>query len=315
MDNLQGKTAFITGGASGLGLGIAKACAKEGMNIVIADLRQAAIDEALNVFRENNWPAIGICLDVTDREGYVKAADEAEKAFGKLHVLVNNAGIGVPEGKLWEDDYKTIDLAIDVNYRGVLNGIKTILPRILRHGEGGHVVSTASKAALVPVPGFTLYNSMKMAVVTVMETLATDLQGTNVGSSVFCPGPFVTNLGQSTAAVMEKHLGVELKRPEPPKSEDGKDVPPPPPTDIDFSKIMRSPDEAGARVVRGIKRGDLYILSHTDFKGGWDARAAAISRAFPDEPLNPDFKKVFSMLAYNPIFETQTQVPAWEEGK
>lgn len=312
MENLQGKTAFITGGASGLGLGIAKACAREGMNIVIADLRQDAIDEALKIFKENNWPAIGVCLNVADREAYVAAADAAEAAFGKIHVLVNNAGLGVPEGKVWEDSYEIIDLAIDVNYKGVLNGIKTILPRIIAHGEGGHVVSTASKAALVPVPGFTLYNSLKMAVVTVMETLATDLQGTNIGSSVFCPGPFVTNLGASTGAVM-KSMGVEVKRPEPPKESEKKDDAPPPAMDIDFSKIMRSPDEAGARVVRGIKRNDIYIFSHADFKGGWDARAAAISKGFPDEPLNPDFKKVFSMLAYNPVFERQTQVPAWEE--
>ncbi len=316
MENLQGKTAFITGGASGLGLGIAKACAKEGMNVVLADMRQDAIDEALAIFKENNWPAIGVCLNVADREAYVAAADAAEAAFGKIHVLVNNAGLGVPEGKLWEIDYSIIDLAVEVNYKGVINGIKTILPRILAHGEGGHVVSTASKAALVPVPGFPLYNSLKMAVVTIAETLATDLRGTNVGSSVFCPGPFATNLGASTGTVM-KTMGIEVKRPEPPKKpEKSDDAPPPPPPafdeDIDFSRITRSPDEAGSRVVRGIKRNDIYILSHVDFKGGWDARAAAISKAFPDEPDTPGFKKIFSMLAYNPIFEIQTQVPAWE---
>ena len=104
MEQLTGKTAFITGGASGLGLGIAKACAKEGMNIVIADFRQKAIDEALPIFRDNGWTAHGIRLDVTDRAGYVKAADEAEAIFGKIHVLVNNAGIGIREGKVWEDD-------------------------------------------------------------------------------------------------------------------------------------------------------------------------------------------------------------------
>jgi NAD(P)-dependent dehydrogenase (short-subunit alcohol dehydrogenase family) len=310
MEHLTGKTAFITGGASGLGLGIAKACAKEGMTVVIADFRRKAIDEALQLFKDNNWPAHGIELDVTDREGYVKAADEAEAAFGKIHVLVNNAGIGIREGKLWEDDIRDIDLAIDVNYRGVLNGIMTIVPRILKHGEGGHVVSTASKAALVPVPGFTLYNSLKMAVVTVMETLASDLEGTGIGSSVFCPGPFMTNLGMSSGEVRAKHLGVEVPAftPPPPRSEDAAPMP-----QIDFSKIMRDPDEAGERVVRGIKRGDLYILSHADFKGGWDARAAAVSKAFPDEAENPDFKKVFSMLAYNPVFEKQTQVPAYNK--
>lgn len=313
MENLKGKTAFITGGASGLGLGIAKACAKEGMNIVIADLRQPAIDEALKIFKENNWPAIGVQLDVTDREGYVKAADKAEEAFGKIHLLVNNAGVGVPETKVWLDSYELIDFTIDVTYKGVLNGIKTILPRILAHGEGGHVVSTASQSGLVPVPGFTLYNSLKMAVVTVMETLANDLVGTNVGSSVFCPGPFSTNLGQSTANTMSVH-GVSFERPAPPKPKDGENppAPPAPPADIDFSRIVRSIDEAGSRVVRGIKRGDLYILTHSDFKPAWEARANAIARAYPDEPETPGFKQVFSMLAYNPIFDTQKPVPAWK---
>lgn len=308
MEHLAGKTAFITGGASGLGLGIAKACAKEGMNIIIADFRKNAIDDSLKIFRDNGWAAHGIELDVTDRAGYLKAADEAEAIFGKIHVLVNNAGIGIREGKVWEDDIRDVDLAIDVNYKGVLNGLMTIVPRILKHGEGGHVVSTASKAALVPVPGFTLYNSLKMAVVTVMETLACDLEGTGVGSSVFCPGPFMTNLGMSSGEVRAKHLGVEVPSftpPPPPKEGAG------PGPQIDFSRIMRDPDEAGERVVRGIKRGDLYILTHSDFKGGWDARAAAVSKAFPDEPETPDFKKVFSMLAYNPIFEKQTPVPAY----
>jgi NAD(P)-dependent dehydrogenase (short-subunit alcohol dehydrogenase family) len=316
VENLQGKTAFITGGASGLGLGIAKACAKEGMNIVIADFRQNAIDEALQFFKDNKYPAIGVQLDVTDREGYVKAADAAEAAFGKIHVLVNNAGIGIGEPKPAEGkfDYKDIDLAIDVNYKGVLNGIMTIVPRIVKHGEGGHIVSTASKAGLVPVPGFILYNSLKNAVISVMETLACDLKQYNIGSSVFCPGPFSTNLGMSSSELRAKHFGIEVPKFEMPKRKEGEAPPPPPPGPmIDFSKIMRDPIEAGERVVRGIKRNDIYILTHSDFKVGWDARAAAISKAFPDEPANPDFTKVFAMLAYNPIFETQTQVPAYEK--
>ncbi len=314
MENLKGKTAFITGGASGLGLGIAKACAREGMNIVIADFRKSAIDEVLPLFKENGWPAIGIELDVTDREGYIRAADAAEAAFGKIHVLVNNAGIGVGEPRPGEGkfDYKEIDLAIDVNYKGVLNGIMTIVPRIVKHGEGGHLVSTASKAAIVPVPGFVLYNSLKNAVVSVMETMACDLKKYNIGSSVFCPGPYSTNLGKSSGEVRAKHLGIEVPQMAPPPKRDG-NAPPPQGPQIDFSKIMRDPEEAGRRVVRGIKRNDLYILTHSDFKIGWDARAAAVAKAFPAEPSNPDFMKVFPMLAYNPIFEIQTQVPALED--
>jgi NAD(P)-dependent dehydrogenase (short-subunit alcohol dehydrogenase family) len=313
VENLKGKTAFITGGASGLGLGIAKACAREGMNIVIADLRKSAIDQVLPMFKENGWPAIGIELDVTDREGYVRAADEAEAAFGKIHVLVNNAGIGAAEPRPAEGkfDYRDIDLAIDVNYKGVINGIMTIVPRIVKHGEGGHIVSTASKAGVVPVPGFILYNSLKNAVISVMETLACDLKKYNIGSSVFCPGPYSTNLGQSSGEVRAKHLGVEVPQMAPPKRDPN--AKPPEGPQIDFSKIMRDPEEAGRRVVRGIKRNDLYILTHSDFKKGWEARAAAVARAFPDEPSNPDFMKVFPMLAYNPIFEIQTQVPALED--
>lgn len=312
MENLKGKTAFITGGASGLGLGIAKACAKDGMNIVIVDMRQPAIEEALKIFKENGWPAHGIQLDVTDREAFVKAADEAEAKFGKIHVLVNNAGIGVPEGPVWTDSYKDVDLMIDVNYKGVLNGIMTIVPRIIKHGEGGHVVSTASKAGVIPVPGFTLYNSTKQAVIAIMETLACDLADKNIGSSVFCPGPFQTNLGMSSGEVRSKHLGVDMPAPPArPKPKDG-EAPPPMP-DVDFSKIIRNADEAGERVLRGIKRNDLYIFSHVEFKKGFQARAEAMLRAFPDESVNEDFSKIFGILSYNPIFDKQTQVPALEE--
>ena len=177
------------------------------MNVVIADFRQEAIDAALPVFRENGWPVLGILLDVTDRVQYARAADEAEAAFGKLHVLVNNAGIGIREGKIWEASYEDMDFAIDINYKSILNGIKTIVPRILKHGEGGHVVSTASKNGLIPVPGMVLYNSTKRAVMAIMETLAIDLEGTGVGASVFCPGPYKTNLNTTTNALREKGAG------------------------------------------------------------------------------------------------------------
>lgn len=307
MIDLKGKTAFITGGASGLGLGIAKACAKEGMNVIIVDFRQEALDGALQIFKENGWPAHGIVLDVTDRAAFERAADEAEAVFGKLHVLVNNAGIGHREGNIWETSYEDIDFFIDINYKSILNGIKVILPRILKHGEGGHVVSTASKNALMPVPGMVLYNSTKRAVMAIMETLAIDLEGTGVGASVFCPGPYKTNLGQSTQALREKQLGAGFAPVDPSKLQKTIDFDP----SIDFSKMERSPDEAGERVVRGIKRGDLFILTHSEFKEGFEARANAILRAFPDEEPNRDFMRVFKLHVGNPIYDTQTQVPAY----
>lgn len=302
MQNLDGKTAFITGGASGIGLGIAKACAKEGMNVVIADMRQSAIDDALRIFEENGWTALGLRLDVTDREAYVRAADDAEAAFGNIHLLVNNAGIGCAGGPLWNVSFKETDLALSVNLVGVLNGIQIVVPRMLRHGEGGHIVSTASKAALLPVPGCGLYNLTKSAVVGLMETLAEDLVGTNVGASAFCPGGYQTNLGASSAEVTAELTGGAVPEP-PPPPKDGGAMP-------DWTGLIRPADDAGARVVRGVKRGDLYILTHSEFKDGVESRANAIIRAFPDETPNPRYSEVFPFLTYNALFDKQAQVPA-----
>ena len=318
MIDLKGKTAFITGAASGMGLGIAKACAREGMNIVIADFRQDGIDEALVWFKDHGFPAHGIRLDVADREGYVKAADEAEAVFGKIHVLVNNAGIGNIEPKMLtgEYDFKQIDTVIDINFKGILNGILIILPRIMKHGEGGYVVSTASMSGLFPVKRFPMYDSIKMGVITLMEELAMELEGTNVGAAAFCPGPYTTNLGTTSNVVAQEKLGFAptpmgprpkdskpAQKFEPPKDKDG--------NPIDFSKLSRDPEDAGERVVRGIKRGDIFILTHSDFKPAWELRMNAILRAFPDEPEIPGFAQLFRGNLYNPIYEHQTQVPAF----
>ena len=311
MEDFKGKTAFVTGGASGIGLGIAKALAKKGANVVIADFRQEAIDAVLPIFKENGWPVHGVLLDVTDREAYVRAADEAEAVFGKIHVLVNNAGVGIMEGFIWEASYEDMDFALEINFKSVLNGIKTVLPRILAHGEEGWVVSTASKNGLIPLGGMVLYNATKRAVMATMETLAIDLQGTNVGASVFCPGPFRTNLGTTTSAISTKHLGRPFIQkgatpdPNAPKIDRSK---------IDMSKMERDPDEAGERVVRGIMRGDLFILTHAEWKKGWEEHASAVTRAIPDEEPDELFMQVFSRNVGNAIYNRQTQVPAYHMG-
>ena len=303
MEILKNKTAFVTGGASGIGLGIAKAFADEGMNVVIADLRQKAIDEVLPYFEGKGCPVMGIKLNVTDREEYVKAVDAVKAKFGNIHVLVNNAGIGGAGGPLWNVSGVDTDFAIDVNLKGVLNGIQAIVPHMLEHGEGGHIVSTASKAALIPVPGCGLYNITKQAVVGMTESLAEDLVGTTVCASVLCPGPFTSNLGASSMEVEAELLGREVRKMGPPPS--SSDAPP-----MDFSKVFSTPEDAGRRVVRGIKRNDLYILTHASFKKGFEEKANAILRAFPEEPFNYDLQKAFGMLLRNDIFDLQTQVPA-----
>jgi NAD(P)-dependent dehydrogenase (short-subunit alcohol dehydrogenase family) len=254
-------------------------------------------------FEERGWPVHGIQLDVTDREAYVKAADEAEEVFGKIHVLVNNAGVEVPMNKAWEIPYKDIDFITNVNFKGVLNGIHTIVPRILKHGEEGHVVSTASQSGLSVVPAFAMYNSTKAAVIALMETLACDLVGTNVGASAFCPGPVEGNL-RNTSKEVGAMMGVQREA-----APDAPPPPPPPPRVPQRGNLLMDPVEAGRRVLRGIRRKDLYIFTHAEFKKVMTAKCNAMLRAYPDQPVNEDFMRLFTILTENPVYDAQTQVP------
>jgi len=304
MENLKGKTAFITGGASGIGLALAHACCEEGMKVVIADIRQSAIDEALATFTDKS-SVHALMLDVTDRKAFEKAADEAEAKFGNIHLLVNNAGIGCARGGLWEVSYAQTDVALDINLTAVLTGLQIFIPRMLKHGEGGHVVSTASKAALIAVPGCGLYNLTKQALISMTETLVSDLQGTTVGASVFCPGPFKSSLGQTSGEIEKIFLENEpgYKEPEAPKPRPGFDM-------SAFERNTRPAQEAAVRILRGVKRNDLYIFTHSEFKKGFEDRVNAMLRAFPDEKPNEEFCNAFGFLVSNPAITQQTQVPA-----
>ena len=184
MENIEGKVAFITGGASGIGLGIAKAFVKYGMKVVIADMRQDALDEAMAFFRENGGEVHPINLDVTDRVAYAEAADEVEAVFEKIHVLVSNAGVGSGGGPTDKLTYKDWDYSMGVNVGGAINSLVTILSRILKHGEGGHIVATSSTCGLMGSSNFIIYCSTKYAVAGMMECLATELQDKGIGASV-----------------------------------------------------------------------------------------------------------------------------------
>lgn len=316
MENVEGKVAFITGGASGIGLGIAKVFVKNGMKVVIADMRQDALDEAMAYFKDNGDGGLvhPIKLDVTDREAYKLAADEAERVFGKIHVLINNAGVG-SGGPLRSATYKDWDYSMGVNVGGVINGIVTILPRIMKHGEEGHVVSTSSTVGLFAMAGCGIYTTTKFAVTGLMESLASELEGTGVGASVLYPGATTTNLGLSSQVNRPEHLKNETEPsmpPPPPPSKDGPQRPM-----MDTSTFM-DPVEMGERVLRGIKRNDLFIITHPEFRDGIVGRNNAVLRAIPDEPPNHERHEVlkgFGTLIYNPAYERQTTpgAPDWED--
>ena len=206
MQEVKDKAAFITGGASGIGLGIAKACVNAGMKVVMADIRQDHLDAALKYFKDQAQAGSvhGIRLDVTDRAAFERAADETESVFGKLHLLVNNAGVGVI-GPIKQTKYADWDWGLEVLIGGVVNGIQTFLPRILKHGEGGHICTTSSMTGLLPIAPSAIYSLAKAGVVGMSESMRAELEADNIGVSAFCPGPVQTNIRETGKLRPEKY--------------------------------------------------------------------------------------------------------------
>lgn len=308
MKNFEGKTAFVTGGASGIGLGTTKVFVKNGMKVVIADMRQGALDEAVAWFKENGGEVYPIKLNVTDREAYAKAADEAESVFGNIHVLFNNAGVGMG-GTTAQSTFKDWDYGMGVNIGGVINGVMTMLPRMLKHGEEGHIVSTSSTAGLLATGGVTIYCTAKFAVTGFMECLADELQDSNIGVSVLYPGPTRTNLGQSTTENRPEHLRNEVETGFPRRSGER------PHSMEDMQRVYMDPLEMGERVLRGIRRNDLFIHTHPEFTEGYISRHDAIIRAIPDEKVDEERWKIIRGMrhAYTDLYDKQEKVgpPDW----
>lgn len=300
MSKFAGKTAFITGGASGMGFGMAKVFAQAGMRVAIADIRRDALATAMDELGSTNLAIRPVHLDVTDRSGWQEAIRETEDLFGNIHVLVANAGVGIV-GPIEAATPQDWDFSLDVNLTGVFNGIHAVLPRIRHHGEGGHIVATSSTAGVSAVGDAGLYSAAKFGVAGLMETLATELAGSNIGVSVFFPGPAQTNLGTSTAAI----------RPRDPRDGETAPVDTIAPNEFDDTVFM-TPVEVGVRVLNGMERGDLFIMSHPEFRDSVRARGEALLRAFPDEPPAKDRIDVlrqFGTLLYNPTYDTQKPVP------
>jgi NAD(P)-dependent dehydrogenase (short-subunit alcohol dehydrogenase family) len=284
MNDLQGKVAFVTGGASGIGLGIAGALVEAGMRVVLADLRQDHIDEALKHFSNRNQSeqVHAIRVDVTDRAAMTAAADETERVFRKVHVLVNNAGIGI-QGPFSGITFEDWDFGMAVNLGGVINGLQIFLPRIRAHGEGGHVVNTASLAALVPMPSpFVIYVAAKAAVVSISETIRGELMAENIGVSVLCPGPVRTNIGElSKNRPPQFGVGDAYRQAE----EAGA-------THVAFPSMLE-PSEVGEMVLNAIRNHELYIITHGEWRPMAEARHAAIIAAMP-EKLDPALVEMLS---------------------
>eukprot|EP01037_Dinobryon_pediforme_P008616 gene8616-8708_t len=288
MQDLKGKTAFITGGASGIGLGIAKAVLGAGMNVVIADVRDDHLESARAELGDDDH-VLPLKLDVTDRAAYTAAADAAEARFGRIHLLVNNAGVAVV-GPTEIATHADWDWVMGVNLGGTINGVVEVLPRILAHGEGGHIVNTASMSALVPVGGTTIYSTGKAAVVGMIECMRPELESRGVICSAFCPGAVQSNIAEAgktrPAELAETGYAEADKR----RQAGG-----------NFSHLYQTKEQVGQRVLEGILNDELYILTHSEFLVGVRERGEATTAAVQTQlPENPEYKATFDRLFRNP---------------
>jgi len=274
MRDLAGKVAFITGGASGVGFGMAQAFCSAGMRVAIADIRQDHLDEAMKSFA--GAAVHPIRVDVTDRDAMARAADETERVFGKVHVVCNNAGINL-FNDIGAASYDDWDWILGVNLGGVVNGIQTFVPRIKAHGEGGHIVNTASMAAFIASGIAGIYCTSKFAVRGMSEALRWSLRPHGIGVSVLCPGLVKSTIYES-----------ETIRP-PELSADA--VPSDPKFLESLARIHEfgmTPEEIGGKVLRAIQRNDFYIFSHPEFKQELRALFEEVLAAIPeDEPVPP----------------------------
>jgi NAD(P)-dependent dehydrogenase (short-subunit alcohol dehydrogenase family) len=276
MQDFRERVAFVTGGASGIGLGITRALLDAGCKAVIADLRPDHIAEAKSALAAAGNSLLALELDVTDRAAMAAAADQVEQAFGRIDILVNNAGVGI-EGPLREATWADWDFGVGVNLGGVVNGLQAFLPRIRAGGRGGHVVNTASLAGLVQMPSWmAIYATAKAAVIALSEAIRDDLAQDGIGVTVLCPGPIksrIHELGRNRPDRFEPSRAFSEAAERLGKRQ--------------VSALWMEPETVGAMVVDAIRKNQLYCITHGEWRDAVEARHQQILAAMPTE-VNPE---------------------------
>lgn len=292
MKELACKTAIISGGAEGIGFGVAQAMGRHGMNIVLADINVEQLRQAETALQEMSVPVLALELDVASREQWDSVARQASDHFGNIHMLVNNAGVGgtpLPIDKEQEKDWRWV---VDVNLMGVVNGAHAVTPMIKQHGEGGWIINVASMAGFVSLPLAGAYSATKAAVVALSECWHSEMEADNIHVSVLCPGFVKTRINLSdrnkqnhyktersnAGTTAEKQTATKLAK----LSQQTQEI-------IDAGT---APELIGERVVEAIEAKELYIITHPNFLPGVEARFAGIVDSFKRAESSPLLKDI-----------------------
>jgi NAD(P)-dependent dehydrogenase (short-subunit alcohol dehydrogenase family) len=291
MKELKGKTAFVTGGSSGIGLGIVKVLAAEGMKVAFSYRSQDHFDQTMAYFRDKPGQVVHpIKVDVTDRPGLAAAKAEIEGLYGPVQVLVNNAGVGI-HGLMERATFSDWDWIMSVNIGGVVNSVVTFLPDMISSGREAHIVNVASMGGIAALGSVGLYTTTKYAVVGLSESLRTDMIGRNVGVSVYCPGTVKSNIGEGGRMRHEQF-----------KDSGYPSRPPPKAGETSFMDLAMEAVEAGGHVLRGIKENQLFIISHPEYRDVLRARHAKIEASITREPVDEVRAESVRFILSNAIY-------------
>jgi NAD(P)-dependent dehydrogenase (short-subunit alcohol dehydrogenase family) len=290
--DVKDKVAYITGGSSGIGLGIAQALHEQGAKVILGNIDEKQFPDALKKFPDNDPRVATMVHNVMERDQWEAKADEIEKKFGPVDILVNNAGVGLQQG-IWTGSYKDWDWGMGVNFWGPVYGCKTFVPRMLaRPNAGCHVVTTTSTSGVLVGLPVGIYAVSKIAATGLMEQMRADLYKTNIGTTTLIPGMTQTNIGQS-----ESHRPEDLRnapnpnaqqRPlgGPPRGGAGFQRPPSPPDLPPFWARPQDPVTVGRLVVNAILNNDMFVFPAPEYREGIEARSyAMIESMVPFKPV------------------------------
>ena len=300
--DFAGRSAFITGGASGAGLGQAKVFGRAGCKVCIADIRGDAVAQALDELRREGIECHGVVLDITDRAAFVRAADEAEQALGPVTMLFGTAGVSI-FGPLEKATYADYDWIFDVNFGGVVNLMQTFVPRMIAHGRGGHIVNTASLGAFFANSGSGIYSASKFAVHGITMAMRDALKDFGIGVSVLCPANIKTNIAESVKTRPAKYA-------ESGYAVDEREIAA---LHEIYSQGME-PEELAGHVKAAIEENRFYVIPYPEARGMLEANFQQVLDALPPPESDPagQAKRNKAMMAY---IEARKSMDAERYGK